>query len=133
MTKLLANRGDPDLTPHYAASNLGLHCLPITLLQVSRLQWVKNTWKFKITLLLKPATKLLANSGDPDQMQHSAGLIWVCTVCQLPFYKSPDYNGLRLLENKTTLLLRPAFSVQNVVFLVILIYIHYQDRPIRPL
>ena len=22
-------------------------------------------------------------------------LIWVCTVCQLPFYGSPDYNGLR--------------------------------------
>ena len=21
-------------------------------------------------------------------------LIWVCTVCQLPFYGSPDYNGL---------------------------------------
>ena len=24
-------------------------------------------------------------------LQH---LIWVCTVCQLPFYESPDYNGL---------------------------------------
>ena len=22
-------------------------------------------------------------------------LIWVCTVCQLPFYGSPDYNGLK--------------------------------------
>ena len=21
-------------------------------------------------------------------------LIWVCTVCQVPFYGSPDYNGL---------------------------------------
>ena len=26
---LLANRGDPDQTPHYAASDLGLHCLPV--------------------------------------------------------------------------------------------------------
>ena len=26
--------------PHSAASDLGLHCLPITLLWVSRLQWV---------------------------------------------------------------------------------------------
>ena len=31
------------------------------------------------------------DSGDPDQMPR---LIWVCTVCQLPFYGSPDYNGL---------------------------------------
>ena len=27
---------------HSAASDLGLHCLPITLLRVSRLQWVKE-------------------------------------------------------------------------------------------
>ena len=26
---LLANCGDPDQTPHYAASDLGLHCLPL--------------------------------------------------------------------------------------------------------
>ena len=34
--------------------------------------------------------ELFANSGDPDQMR----MIWVCTDCQLPFYGSPDYNGL---------------------------------------
>ena len=28
--KLFANSGDPDQTPHSAASDLGLHCLPIT-------------------------------------------------------------------------------------------------------
>ena len=39
-------------------------------------------------------------------------LIWVCTVCQLPFYGSPDYNGLNeggitLLSDKVaTILLR---------------------------
>ena len=32
MVELFANSGDPDL---------GLHCLPIILLGVSRLQWVK--------------------------------------------------------------------------------------------
>ena len=31
--------------------------------------------------------KVFANNGDPD-------LIWVFTVCQLPFYGSPDNNGL---------------------------------------
>ena len=41
MAKPFANRGDPDQTPHSAASDVGLHCLPITLLRVSRLQWVK--------------------------------------------------------------------------------------------
>ena len=29
-----------DQTPRSTASDLGLHCLPITLLRVSRLQWV---------------------------------------------------------------------------------------------
>ena len=27
-------------------------------------------------------------------------LIWVCTVCQLPFYKSSDYSGLKLLSSR---------------------------------
>ena len=47
MAKLFANSGDPDQTPHSAASDLGLHCLPITLLRVSRLQWVKLDKKKK--------------------------------------------------------------------------------------
>ena len=41
MIELISNRGDPDQTPHSAASDLDLHCLPITHLGVSRLQWVK--------------------------------------------------------------------------------------------
>ena len=40
MAKLFANSGEPDQTPGSVASDLGLHCLPFTLLQVSRLQWV---------------------------------------------------------------------------------------------
>ena len=39
MTKLFANSGDPDQTPRSSASYLGLHCLPVSLLRVSRLQW----------------------------------------------------------------------------------------------
>ena len=30
MIELFANSGDPDLMLHSAASDLGLHCLPIT-------------------------------------------------------------------------------------------------------
>ena len=37
MTELFANSGDPDQLLHSAASDLGLYCLPITLLGVSRL------------------------------------------------------------------------------------------------
>ena len=33
---LLANTVDADQMLHYVASDLGLHCLPMTLLQVSR-------------------------------------------------------------------------------------------------
>ena len=35
-----ANNVDPDQMPHYVASDLGLHCLPLILLQDSRLEWV---------------------------------------------------------------------------------------------
>ena len=44
MAKLYANKGDPDQTPHSAASDLGQHCLPSTLLRVSQLQWVKANY-----------------------------------------------------------------------------------------
>ena len=26
-------------------------------------------------------------------------LIWICTVCQLPFYGYPDYNGLMIIKS----------------------------------
>ena len=35
MDNPVANNGDPDQRLHHAASDLGLHCLPITLLRVS--------------------------------------------------------------------------------------------------
>ena len=36
MEILLANTVDPDQTPHPVASELGLHCLPMPFLRVSR-------------------------------------------------------------------------------------------------
>ena len=41
MVELFANSGGPDQTPRFAASDLGLHCLPVTRLRVSSLQRVK--------------------------------------------------------------------------------------------
>ena len=38
MDKLFANNGNSDQTLHSAASDLGLHCLQITLLGVFRLK-----------------------------------------------------------------------------------------------
>ena len=38
MVELFAISGDPDQTPHSVASDLGLHCLPFTLIEVFRLQ-----------------------------------------------------------------------------------------------
>ena len=46
MGKVFANSGDPDQTPRSAASDLGLRCLPITLLGASRLQWAKSPMSF---------------------------------------------------------------------------------------
>ena len=40
MVELFINSGEPDQTLHFAASDLGLHYFPITLLGVSRLQRV---------------------------------------------------------------------------------------------
>ena len=42
MAKLFANSGDPDQMPHSAASDLGLYCLPVTLLGISRLKRVDH-------------------------------------------------------------------------------------------
>ena len=42
MVELFANSGDPDQMLQFAASDLGLLCLPSTLLGVSRLQLVKR-------------------------------------------------------------------------------------------
>ena len=39
------NRGDPDPMPYSVASDLALHCLPITLLRASILQWVKSRFR----------------------------------------------------------------------------------------
>ena len=40
MTKLLANSGDSDQMLYFMAYDLGLHCLQIMLLGISRLKWV---------------------------------------------------------------------------------------------
>ena len=42
ISELNANSIDPDQTPRYVTSDLGLHCLPVSLLWDARLKWVKR-------------------------------------------------------------------------------------------
>ena len=44
MAELFANSGDPDQMPHFVASDLDLHCLPVTLLGVT-FSWRKKKKK----------------------------------------------------------------------------------------
>ena len=53
MVELFANSGDPDQKLCAVASDLGLHCLPITHLGVSSLQWVKGQIKTAADDILK--------------------------------------------------------------------------------
>ena len=39
---LQENSADPDQTPLYVASDLGLYCLPMSHIKDARLIWVKN-------------------------------------------------------------------------------------------
>ena len=78
MAKLFANSGDPDQTPRSAASDLGLHCLPITILGVSRLQCVNSLLYFDNIsispfhcLLCLKTTRRVANSVCPEQTSQS--------------------------------------------------------------
>ena len=44
--ELTANSVDPDQTPRSASSDLGLHCLPVTLLWYTSLKLVKDKIEF---------------------------------------------------------------------------------------
>ena len=37
---MFSKSGNPDQTPHCAVSDMGVHCLSVTSLGVSRLQWL---------------------------------------------------------------------------------------------
>ena len=47
ISELNANSEDPDQTAHSAASDLGLHCLSMSLFWDSRLKWVKRKQMLK--------------------------------------------------------------------------------------
>ena len=53
-----ANSADPDQMPHSVASDLGLHCLPMSLLWNATLKWVNTTY-FVLHLVLSVALSQL--------------------------------------------------------------------------
>ena len=46
-------------------------------------------------------------------------LIWVCTVCQLPFYGSPDYNGLKIHFGQSGQMLLFSYLLPLFLFLFV--------------
>ena len=70
MVQLFSKSGDPDQMPHSAASNLGLHCLLVTLLGVSRLHWVNFLSCYLI--LTKCTSKCMIFQDLSSQMHFSS-------------------------------------------------------------
>ena len=52
--------------PRSAVSDLGFHCLLMSHIKDAKLKWVKHSKN------RSPSMGTLANSEDPDEMQHNA-------------------------------------------------------------
>ena len=73
MAKLFANSGDPDQMPRSVASDLGLHCLAITLLWVSRGE-VTVMSSQNIYFLWSPQKKLKTVHLQPEALSLT---VWI--------------------------------------------------------
>ena len=59
---LNANSIGPDQTPRFAASDQGLHCLPMSLLWNARLKWVNSRQRrIKLLYYLRPCSRQSSN------------------------------------------------------------------------
>ena len=54
---MLANNVDPDQMQHYVASDLGLHCLSMILLCVTRSEWIIELCLLKANYFLSDLTR----------------------------------------------------------------------------
>ena len=70
MVELFANSGDSDQTLCSVASDLGLQCLSITLLGVSRLQWF-NTVKFNTVNHIDEQVLFALNCSITEPLIHA--------------------------------------------------------------
>ena len=108
--------------PHSAASDLGLHCLPITLLGVSRLQWVNQS------LIIQIFIRQLETLGRfctiiNRQTTLSTSCLYPCTSCL--FWKGFYYKWEELVPMVSRL-----FQTGDKTVLIIIVSIKNNlERP----
>ena len=92
MTKVFANSRDPDQTCS-AASDLSLHCLPITLSMVSRIKWVNIIIHFRVSVsrAIKPYGE---SNRPPDWFSQKVSLYF--TLLTAVCYQVFDLNSVSL-------------------------------------
>ena len=103
MADLFANSGDTDQMMHFAASDLGLHCLPITLSGVSTLQWVCNVHTdhlFLIVYLFQPTDYYVTFETFCNNGFGLCVILFVATLIQHTLLQNHHYlvirQGIRL-------------------------------------
>ena len=103
MVELFANSGDPDQMPQNVASDLGLHCLPITLLRVSRLQWVNNQYFMfgrEKKKLIRSHQRAIKENIDQTAWMHRLVWSYAVRICQKGLF-SPGVAHLIEAEKTT--------------------------------
>ena len=63
MTLLYANSGEPDQTQRFAASDLVLHCLPLSYKKDARLLWVKKMFAVTLLIIFQVGRHLILGGG----------------------------------------------------------------------
>ena len=66
--------------PHSAASDLGLHCLPVTHLGVSSLKWVKNKKNESNLIFFENQVFTWTRKSEPVQREND---LITCDQCRL--------------------------------------------------
>ena len=101
MVELFANSGNPDQMPCSMASDLDLHCLPITLLGVARLQWVNLLCLFKLTLLMAGKWYYYIVSDKKGMIFHTNFLHWRWSAWNgIPCFPGKKKNKTKNKKNK---------------------------------
>ena len=97
-----ANSADPDQIPHSLASDLGLQCLPITLLGVTRLKWVNLS-----TMATSLQQKIY---GPPNNGCHKEVVLY---VPRMPFRFT--WLIFMVIDNKVLLYKKKKKKKKNVI------------------
>ena len=88
-----ANSVDPDQTPHFAASDLRLHCLPMSHLWDARHKWVDGIYVVFGNIICSEYiffTLALSSEKVPSSMHKMCGLTSSCTCAKShPGIRSP--------------------------------------------